>query len=161
MDRPGFACGHLKFSAGWVDCGEVQCLLGETWENGYLAFSSGEVRLEAVRGQAIAVAERIVGFPGVEGYLMEAGLWRANGTAFEEIAAEREDTRFWLQRFFLETNVHIEDANCVYKPAATFERERIPSSKAPLFRDDELRTIEVVCPLSRLHIFITTGEMAT
>jgi hypothetical protein len=125
------------------------------WSDGYLAFSNAERRLSELKsvGAAPLLAGRVLGIDGVEGYLMEVNIWRCRDGVYEELSVEREDRGFYVQRWRLETREPAgKSPNCYFRPAPTK-----PRKNSGLFSEDDLRSVEVVCPETRLQFFITCG----
>jgi len=158
-----FQDGQLLYETATLvspsDLSEDRGLQSE-WNDGYAAFSRGEVRLTGVPNIKVPDLsnEKVSGVNGVEGYLMELNLWRHDGEGiFEEIIIEREDGGYFCQYWKLNTKSTTRETNCYYRQAETFPRKTIGGRK-PLFADNEMRSLECIVPEHRLHFFITTGK---
>lgn len=160
MSKRDFRNGRLEYEAGPVDAGAVDLDLSQ-WEDGFLAFSTAEVRLSGIRDRFRKdwLEGEIDPFEAFDGYLMEIDLWRKNGGVFEELVLEREDDGFYRQYWRLSTDPSVEAPNCFWQEAGTRVRE--PIDTAPLFSGGDLRSIEVIMPTHRLHFFITAGGDVT
>ncbi len=124
---------------------------------GYIAFSNCEKRLNEIPHKDTSIKDLFVdrcdAIQGVEGFLMEIGLWRDNDGVFEEISIEREDHGFLFQRWTLAKSPDkVKGVECFFRNINTTVR----SSRCSIFAEGELGTIEVICPGKRLHFFITT-----
>lgn len=149
---------HNNFQEGYLEyniSNEFPSELSLTeWDDGYLAFSNKEVRLSDFTN-LIDFKEleknRINNIQGIdlEGYLMEACLWRTKGRTVEEISVEREDNGFYVQHWKVSLN-YIEGAiPCYFRPIEV--EPRINS----IFSDIALYiTYEVVVPSIRMHFFL-------
>lgn len=129
------------------------------WDDGYVAFSKGEKPLKDIlanidikdKSFVDVINNKIDGIYGVEGFLMELDLWRNNNDgAYEEISIERNDSGFLVQEWKLETKSE-KDRNCYWRMVDTSPRDN------SIFKDLELKSIEVVYPENRLHFFLTVG----
>lgn len=160
MEYKNYNDGYLDYTSEIIkDIGE-DIKLNE-WENGYLAFSKGEIRLSDYNTlNCEDVFKSKVSLPDiVDGYLMEANVWRNRGGLVEELVIEREDNGFLIQRWTLYTKkTDKNDTNCFYEFIKPHQRKTIGNTIS-LFTDEELASIEVVYPEYRLHFFITTGRI--
>lgn len=156
------------FEGAWLDyeiltlnADEAAALLQPSeWDDGFLAFSNTEMRLKDLpRGLSSfdLCCKSIDGLDGVEGYLMEADLWRRRGEVFEEISLEREHRCFFFQKWKVRLVTGKEKSNCYWQLAKTFARTPIGSGKDLFGKGNLLPSIEVIQPETRLHFFITTG----
>ena len=155
MDDPAFYQGKIEYQAGYHDPSEIG-LDPAQWDDGFVAFSRGEVRLNAITGTIgrlpsfDAPLETPADDGGFGGYIVEVNVWRHRDGAHEELVLERENHQFYRQNFRL-TPGDGADWNCYYRPATT------TALGHTLFQGAELPTIEVIWPDHRLHFFITTG----
>lgn len=155
MTESDFREGRLYYTAEEMDKSAAAFVLGETWQDGYLAFSTGEIRLADLpqaKLKDIADGRMFDIRDGLSGYLMEAGLWRreANGGRFVEVCLEREDDRYYVQRW--ELDPHSPDVgNCYWRG-----QENLLAQNRLIFNQG-LDAVEVIVPECRLHFFITTG----
>ncbi|MBF0556819.1 MAG: hypothetical protein HQK96_20080 [Nitrospirae bacterium] len=151
MSESKFNTGALEYEVGKVSFDELNLILND-WDDGYLAFSKGEKRLKDVIGKDIAeLKDRVNGISGVEGYLMEIDLWKVwDAGIFEEVSIERENDGFLFQKWTLQTKNNGKGARCYWRFANTKRR----NDKVP-FGENELKSVEVVVPDTRMHIFIT------
>lgn len=123
-----------------------------SWADGYIAFSKGEMRLNEIKYRDFSelIKNRITGISGVDGYVMEINLWKSNGDgSYEEISIEREDKGFFIQSWKLSKNEIDDGIMCYYREVNTQPRGN------SIFK--ELKAIEVIVPEYRLHFFITKG----
>lgn len=156
-----FADGWVEYTAreipeNNIDLKEVS---PANWDDGYLAYSQGEIRIDK-RMNDIDFVNRTHGTNGVKGYLMEINFWKKTVDTYEEISIEREDSGFFYQKWTLHTkpgDYAKPNYRCHYRKAPTMVREPIGKG-AKQFEDDDLSSIEVVCPERRLHFFITEGD---
>lgn len=128
------------------------------WHDGYVAFSKGEKRFKDndIKGKNFAefIKDRVEDINGVDGYLMEVDLWRKNSDeSYEEISIEREDRGFLVQQWKLSESKFDGSKPCYYRDANTQ-----PRANLKLFKENELKSIEVIEPEYRLHFFITCGQ---
>lgn len=134
--------------------------LEKAWDDGFVAFSNGERRVNTIGGrQAMAdlLAQRIEGQDGLEGFLMEGGLWRASTTSvYEELAMEREGDNFFVQHWRLspEKMANKEEMPCFYRKAQTFVRGNLVN----IFPEQTIPTFEVIVPEHRLRFYIIRGK---
>ncbi|MCX7966015.1 MAG: hypothetical protein N2596_05265 [Syntrophorhabdaceae bacterium] len=130
--------------------GEIKDL--KEWDDGYLAFSNKEIRIAHVDVSLDSLSGRVNGIiPGIEGYLMEANLWRTKDGIIEEMYIERDGNKFYLEKWIL---FKTPDTNkggfkCFYREADTLVNER------GIFKRDHISAIEVIVPEARLDIFLT------
>lgn len=151
----GFEEGRLTYTVEEMDAEKASHVLAEAWEDGYLAFSNREVRLAAIsRGDRGMLSEGRIkeNRLALNGYLMEAGLWRADKESgnIVDVCLEREDDRFLVQRWELDMQTTRGDV-CYWR-----RHDKLPIKKGSLF-ERELGAIEVIMPESRLHFFLTIG----
>ena len=151
--KDGFVTYTMKFSIDDTDL--------ESWDDGYLAFSNTELRINDKLLNGLKLEDILNGSSsvnGVEGYLMEVDLWRHEGGVYKEISIEREDRGFLVQRWSLHTNIKENEKpdgyKCYYRKVNTLPRRPIADG-ARLFGDGELQSVEVIVPKRRLHFFIT------
>ncbi len=151
----GFEKGFIEYKVSREPAID-QDLTCQDWDDGYLAFSKGEKRLENIDLAKLNdfQNQKVQGIGSVEGYLMEIDLWRSRNGIYEEIAIERDDTGFYCQKWELDTEN--KEFNCYYRRVKTLVRKAIGNAKE-IFKNDELQSIEVVYPEKRLHFFITAG----
>ncbi len=134
---------------------ELISLISSEWDDGFLAFSKGEIRLKDIpTGTDLKKLFSETHTTGqYEGYLMEAGLWRQSDGVLEEIAIERDGTKFFVQLFRL-----LKDENSTEGMPCYF-RENVnvrATGQSKLFQSKDLSATEVIMPEYRLHIYITT-----
>lgn len=155
MTNHKFNDGCLTYTVEEIDQVAAAAVLDQPWQDGYLALSDGEIRLgdlESARIGELAAGRVALAAAGLSGYLMEAGLWRtdASGSRFAEVCLEREDDRYLLQRWELDTDPQPGDTpKCFYRMA-----EKLPARKG-VFKESGLDAIEVIMPHTRLHIYMT------
>lgn len=157
-----FTSGSLHWHTGSMTAAElVQRYLDRDWQDGFAAFSNAERRLGEIGGTAHftkLLDGRIEQQDGIEGYLMEGGLWRHDpaGQIFEELCLEREGGKFFVQYWQLCLSERAEDgaSPCYWRPAATFARGNLRS----LFPEQIITTFEVIVPTDRLRFYITRGQ---
>ncbi len=132
------------------------------WDDGFLAFSNDERRFDNTSHPAqipLLLSGDKQKTPN--GYLMELDLWRTPlQGVFRELVLEREGTSFFLQDFTLcKTPPDGQKPNCYFADAETrpIKRDANKPGKRSLFESNEVNSIEVVVPDTRLHVFITTG----
>ncbi|HOP86859.1 MAG TPA: hypothetical protein PKZ54_10375 [Syntrophorhabdaceae bacterium] len=154
---------HISKTISWDSLKhEIESL--HNWDDGYLAFSNVEKRIKDLNDLEVdGLLGRINGIVSdAEGYLMEAGLWRAKYDQYEEIYIEREDDRFFIERWQLKKKVMQEDATdaqgylCFFREAAPLIYG--PTLKKGIFLEEELGALEIVVPNARLHIFISVKK---
>lgn len=132
-----------------------------TWDDGFIAFSQGEFRWQG-RGfrdidDLVELFSKRHNHMDFDGYVMEADLWRKDGGfIYEELAVQRVDASFFVQYWQLHTSPDtISDKTympCYYRHSPKV----IPLRQSKLFKKGDLSAIEVIVPLYRLHIFMTT-----
>jgi len=162
-----FMDGILCYMSKSVERDKLKEEIGELkdWDDGYLAFSNLEKRLKDLRNLDIdALSGKVNGIvEDAEGYLMEADLWRSKDDGwekiYEEIYVEREDGRFFVERWTLMINESQKD-KVDGKGYFCFWRRMNPLIHKPsldkhLFSEDELGAIEIIVPEARLHIFMS------
>ncbi|MCX7635113.1 MAG: hypothetical protein N2Z74_05135 [Syntrophales bacterium] len=153
MNSATFHEGSLQWQAASMTSDAIaEQFLQQTWDDGFLAFSDSERRLDkegfllltaALKGRADAVG-------GPTGYLMEAGLWRNRGAIVEELSLEREGEVFFVQYWRLTRHAPPEAANCYWREAATFVRGNL----GHVFVGN-IKTLEVIVPDHRLRLYLT------
>jgi len=156
MNTEVFQSGLLDYTATDCDPKHVLTVVGSLreWDNGFLVFANREIQLSQVDfilEQVIKdrVNALIGALDGVEGYLIELNLWRHRHGHWQEIVAEREGTGFFVQLWTL-SKASNEAANCSFRSVQTW-----------LARSNKrLRALEVVCPLDRLHFFLSVEQDA-
>ncbi len=145
-----FRDGRIKWVSGIMKGKELKDrYLHEDWQDGFVAFSSEEIRLRGFDQDwnAWLCDDKK---DANKGYLMEAGLWRNNGALFEELSFERQGERFFVQYWRLDTGSNNKSGmKCYYRDAGTFVRGNIK-----IF-NPEIPSFEVVVPDSRLRFYIT------
>ena len=167
-----FRSGALAWFSGPMTVEAIKKeYLNRKWDDGFAAFSNGEVRLD--EDTMAALADLLAGrrlqegdvalrkkFAGFEGFLMEAGLWRRSQEkgekkVLEELAFEREGEGFFVQYWRLEPEKAAGDGglSCWWRPAATFVRGNLKK----LFPEGKVATREVVVPEYRLRFYLTEG----
>ena len=149
----GFSEGRLTYTVEEMGAEKAAQILGEAWEDGYLAFSNREVRLAAIsredRGK-LSEGRIWENQLALGGYLMEAGLWRVDKDSgnIVEACLEREDGRFLLQRWELAMEAD-EAVNCHWRL-----HKNLPTRTDLAFQNG-IDAVEVIVPEKRLHFFIT------
>ncbi len=156
MTNNSFKDGFLDYKTGLIqELSNFTSLdfsedLSERYD-GYLAFSSGEKNLIELESHNLGElsAGKVKNVPGVEGYLIEISLWKNNqDKLFTEISLEREETGWFYQQWTLDTSkVGTGENKCYYRVVHTITRNS----------GNNLKSIEVICPKTRLHFFITRG----
>lgn len=129
----------------------------EGWDDGYVAFSNKEFRLEEIKkkldGKSLSAIENINVkgvIEGAEGFLMEIGLWRkSDDGSYAEISIEREDVGFLVQEWKLSKVKSDRSMLCYYREVETKPRGN------SIFKDSSIKSIEVIVPENRLHFFLT------
>lgn len=154
MIENGFKEGTLKYRSLWGDFNSIKDEIGnlEDWDDGYLAFSSSEVRKKDMNTPIEKLSEKVDGIiEGASGYLMEIDLWRKKDSTLEEIYIERNEKGFFMEKWMLfqKKEDHIEGFRCYYREIDALINER------SILKRDDISTVEVVVPEVRLHIFIT------
>jgi hypothetical protein len=156
MADTNFKGGRLVWQTETIDSDTIRSryLTGQSWSDGFIAFSATEQRLAEAGIEKLSswLDGRSDANGGPEGYLMEAGLWRTAAANFEELALEREGDRFVVQHWLLNTATDAADGMaCYYRPAKTFTRGNAkPFSGA-------VDSFEVVVPEHRLRFYLTKG----
>ncbi len=123
------------------------------WNDGYIAFSNDEIRVQHIKNRSLKdmLNGRVEGINGIEGYLIEIDLWRNKDGIYEELSIEREDREFLYQGWKLYTQLkENQKHNCYFRVVDTYAR-----ANSKIFKDNELKSIEVIFPEHRLHFFIT------
>lgn len=132
------------------------------WDDGFLAFSDHEIRFDK-QSDPGRIPSLLSGDnqKTANGYLMELNLWRASSQGiFRELVLEREGESFFVQDLTLyKTPPEGKKPNCYFADADTRPPEINPkkTKRKSLFELNQLGSIEVVVPESRLHVFLTTG----
>ena len=162
MRPDDFEEGKIKYSvkSGVTPADLAAELSVAKWADGFIAFANNEKRLGEVQQELSEklLSDRINGWiEGAEGYVTEVNVWRSNGSIHEEVAAEREENTFYVQRWKLETDPANGSGDiCWYREANTQAGSHHKDDKR-LF-SDALKTIEVVWPEKRLNFFITCSH---
>lgn len=132
-----------------------------SWDDGYIAFSKGELRWQ---GKPLNDTQDLIilfNHPhkdkDIEGYVMEAGLWRQDGELiYEELSIERDAGGFFTQHWQLHTSKDtIGDKKylpCYYR----YAQKVLPLRQSKIFKKGEIRAVEIIVPDYRLHIYMTT-----
>jgi hypothetical protein len=159
MKEKAFKDGIVKYEAFEAETPPAISL--SDWDDGFLAFSKGELRLNDVKGRNHDLKGLLLTrnpIPEQEGYLMEANLWRGGDRFYEELSIEQDYGVFIIQKWLLipEPAEGVDGMRCFYRWAETMPRSL--TIKQGLFSENELRTIEVVVPERRLHFFITANR---
>jgi len=154
MAEKKFNEGVLYYSTLTVDFSGLakEIVDFKDWEDGYLAFSNKELRLNDVNLRLDELDGRLNNkISGVEGYLMEAGLWRKKDNLVEEVFAERRETIFFVERWALLLNgayVTGQDGwQCFWRNADVFTINK------GIF--GRLGAVEVIAPDLRLNVFLS------
>ena len=146
-DNP-FKDAWLDYEILTLDADKAASLLQPSeWDDGYLAFSNIEIRLKDLPAGLISqdlCTGKIESLDGVEGYLMEADLWRRRGKVFEEISMEREHRCFFVQQWKVRPVSAEEECNCYFRQAKTFARTPVGSGRDLFGKGNLLPSIEVV-----------------
>jgi len=158
MTTNGFIEGFLVYEC---ESKSIENLLKDYdfagWDDGYLAFSKGERRLQDIKDDIKDLIKgdkqgKVAGLERIEGYLMEINLWRTKDECPEEIVIERDDNGFYCQRWNLFKQAPPKKENlydCLYRTADTFPRRN------SIFKDQPFESIEVIVPQNRFHFFIS------
>ena len=150
---PDFFEGYIKWENELLSADKLEQKIRETgsWQDGFAAFSNDEIRLRGDKTRELAgwLTGRIETMSGIEGFLMEAGLWKNDKTVYEELAIEREGENFFVQHWRLDTAPESGVVNCFFRKADTFLRGNIEIFK------DEQKSMEVVIPQFRLRLYLT------
>ncbi len=161
-----FRPGRLEWFAGRLPAAELkEKYLERNWDDGFVAFSNAEKRFKNFAGAKelarllpgrIQDCEIPAGLAGLEGFLMEAGLWchAAGCDSYEELAFEREGEAFFVQYWSLFCGeADAERARpCYYREAGTFIRGNLKQTFP-----EPLKTFEVILPEERLRFYVTKG----
>jgi hypothetical protein len=125
------------------------------WEQGYLAFSQTEEMFDKSTAKGLyALLDKSGKIESPDkGYLMEVNLWKQDRQCLYEIAIEREDRGFFVQRWQLHTQgtPAADQMLCYYR-----ERPMLARANTVL-KNQQLQACEVICPQHRLHFFLTKG----
>lgn len=133
-------------------------LLNKEWQDGYLAFSAGEMRFKPdmhgqlqkwLTGRTGAKGERF-GETLIEGFLMSGGLWRNKDDIFEELAFERSEGHFLVNYWRLDTKS--DEKQCGFRPANVC---LLPHSK--IFDKKSMSAYEVKTYEGGHHLYIVRG----
>ncbi len=149
---------HISKTIAWDSLKhEIDSL--HNWDDGYLAFSNVEKRIKDLNDIEVdALSGRINGLVSdAEGYLMETGFWRTKGDESEEIYIEREDGKFFVERWRLKKKV-IQEEMTDARGYVCFWRETQPLVNRGVFKDYPPGALEVVVPDARLHIFMSVKK---
>jgi hypothetical protein len=155
MSDSGFTKGQLIYTVASITPAELAAKTDGIWKDGYVAFANSEKRLSQLPNSMDAdfFSQRVQAVPGAEGYVTEINLWRKNGSVIEEIAVERDENRFYLQHWLLETSPKNGTGNCWYKAAKTEAGSH--HNKGRRLFNGSLKSIEVVWPEKRLNFYLT------
>ena len=152
-----FMEGKLTYTVARMTPEELATVVAGIWANGYVAFANTEKHLGDLNGiglDARFLSERVQGVVnGAEGYVMEVDLWRKTGNIIEEVAAEREETTYYVQHWRLDTTPAPGSGDCWYREADT--RPGSHHSHGKRIFADSLKSIEVVWPLERLNFYLS------
>ncbi|MCP4346239.1 MAG: hypothetical protein GY795_12030 [Desulfobacterales bacterium] len=146
-----FEDGFIKYTVQhFENVDELPKEINSEWDDGYVSFSKTEKRFEK---------EDILSLLTQDDFT-EIDLWRKGSDMYEEIAVEREDRGFFFQHWQLFTKEKQKPegdniCRCYYRNAETVPRK--PIETKAVFQDNQLNSIEVICPDNRLHFFITAG----
>jgi len=129
------------------------------FKEGYVAFSNRELRFSEIEQKiklTEIVKEKVENIVGIEGYLMEFGLWNIDSVRegnYMEVAFQREDGHFLFEIIELFTQFKNNcKPNCYYRFVNTLPIKR---NKKYLIFNNSLKSIEVIKPDDREHVFIT------
>lgn len=167
-----FKKGRLLWFAGNLTAKELaEKYLNNDWDDGFVAFSNAEKRFNnfggvaelktllsgRIQDQEKPQEERADGLAELEGYLMEAGLWRhkMNTAVYEELSFDREGDNFFVQYWHLSVDEKesTESWSCYFRTAKTFVRGNLKR----VFSEKSITTFEVIVPEKRLRFYITKG----
>ncbi len=154
----GFMEGAISYTMETMSADTLASELATAaWKDadGYIALSNTELRLGRAKGQGLLQGEKLAErIDPARGYVMEVNVWTKAGTSLCELSAEREDDKFIVQKWLLNTAVAPGAGNCWHKKADILSGSHHRGDKV-LF--GKLESIEVVWPEHRLNFFITTG----
>jgi len=150
-----------SFNMGYIqyiqETKSIEQLISEVeldqWNDGYAAFSKGELRLKNIENSSVkTLLTEKTKLEDLDGYLMELGLWKNDGTQFEELSIERVDGSFLYQYWALNTDKTLESKCelCYWQKVEVARRTYIKT-----FDGQTLNCMEVVIPHKRLHFYIT------
>jgi hypothetical protein len=155
--QASFQAGWLEWQVKILDAEKVRSgFLERAWSDGFVALSNGELRLKDVGGTeslSRLLQGRIENLHDLEGFLMEAGLWRETDGCHEELALEREGDEFFVQHWKLTTGDNSDQAGlrCYFREAKAFVRGNLNK----LFPENNIDTFEVIVPEDRLRFYLT------
>ena len=159
MSNNQYQSGYVEFEQGHMPISQLDSFGKTFWDDGNVAWSRGEKRWREAEGKSSfseLFANKRLNEGGVEGFAMEADLWRyskSEGVA-EELVIEREDDRFFYQRWTLYPEGKKEEKdNCFWKNVRVILRPHLK-----LFNANNMECIEVIQPEHRLHTYLTRGE---
>lgn len=154
----GFRKGKISYTVKTLTPEELALFIKKEWTDGFIAFSNSELRLRDAKAALNSdnLSGRVNGISGAEGYVMEIGVWMREGNTLYELSAEREDNKFFVQSWELNTMPFDEDVNCWHKEADTEAGSH--HNKARKLFAGKLNSVEVVCRDYRLNFYITKGE---
>ena len=157
MSDEKFEFGKLEIIVEKVEPEQAsdRALPGE-WDDGFAAFSNREKPLAKLEPSPERLFWDRRDTFGMEGWLMEANLWRNKDGLYEEICLEREDDGIFVQHWKLATGVAEEAADCLYRTVELVAGKPVQRG-GDVFTDGRIRAMEIVYPKSRLHIFMTIG----
>lgn len=163
MISPEFQDGYLVYEVKVIsEPGSLPPILKQHWDDGYVAFSRGEIRwnnfLKNFSGKWTDLLTQRHFMKGIEGYIMEIDLWRDEaGILYEELSLEREDGGFLFQLFKLHVDKATLGTDHAFECYYRYCRHAYTISRAkPIFNTGELSFVEVIVPDYRLNIFLTT-----
>lgn len=130
------------------------------WDDGYIAYSNLEKRIHDPGDTPISLTCRIQEL----GFVTEINVWRYWDGVWEELVFEREDQGYFMQHWTLSVQSETRPENsrpCYWRRAQTLVRK--PLGSPGIFSawpkgETLLNSREVICPVQRLHFFLTTGE---
>lgn len=159
MGQDNFNEGYLFYECGLKTMDELRKDFDfKNWSDGCLAFSNTEKRLDEVSSTIVDLIKgdekgKVTGIEGINGYLMEIDLWRKVDDRHEEICIEREDNGYYYQSWKLMKQPPTQEHYyaCYYRYVETLPRYN------SLFKNNPLKSAEVIIPQNRFHFFITVG----
>ena len=155
-----FNHGFLRYETGMKNAELLDSIIEmPRWDDGYVAFSELEKRIDDLGDTPISFTDRIHGL----GFVTEIDVWRHGDGVWEELVLEREDHGYFIQHWTLFDQAETRPENtrpCFWRRADT--RARKPLGTPGIFSDSQkgetlLASLEVICPDKRLHFFLTTG----
>lgn len=157
-----FRPGSLVWSAALLTTSDItRRYFDKGWDDGFAAFSNAECRLQELGGWEHLpglLDHRLEGHAGLEGFLMEGGLWRRDTASevFEELALEREGAQFFVQYWCLsfQKGDDRKGQRCYVRPMETFARGNLHQ----VFPEKTIPAFEVIVPEDRLRFYMTRGK---